>query len=468
MSKLFIGLMKLINWLPALVMYRPKIRFEGEKQRLATMRGGCVIAANHRGFLDFPLFICLFLFRNVRTVVGESLYDSSKSMTWILRKFGCIRTDRFSADPQWLYESVQWLQNGGVLLIFPEGHFEEGDTVDAFKESVALLAVQGGVPVLPVYHEGFGGWHRTRVTVGQPIHLSDMCADLDPSSAQLTEMAAVVRDKVCALQALSRAQDAARKPLWHRIGNALHPRYWMYYFVKSTGAAAAWLLMWPRCLYVGCSRQVRRHKGPALVICNHRWWPDAAVIAFFFFWRRLYSVIAAEIMGDGFSGWIMGNMLCIPVKRGELDLACYKACIEQLSRGKMVIILPEGKLNTSDVPLLPFKSGAALIALNARVPIIPMATDGVFLPFRRLNVAFGAPIDPVKATEDCGGISQKVTCLTALMEQEVGSLYATLYSRMTPRQKARVTRYQQKNMRYLADKNHMTAEEYEARITERK
>jgi 1-acyl-sn-glycerol-3-phosphate acyltransferase len=218
---------------------------------------------------------------------------------------------------------------------------------------------------------------------------------------------------------------------------------------------------------VGCTKQIRRFKGPAVVICNHRWWPDSAFVAFFFFWRRLYSVIAAEVMGEGFSGWIMGNVLCIPVKRGELDLGCYKSCIEALSRGKMVIILPEGKINTTLQPLLPFKSGAALIALNARVPILPMATDGVFAPFRRLNVAFGAPIDPVEATAGLGGVSQKVAQLTALMEREVHSLYDTLYSRMTPRQKVRVERYHQKNLQFLADKNHMTAEEYEARITER-
>ena len=342
----------------------------------------------------------------------------------------------------------------------------ESGTVDAFKSSVALLAAQSGAPVLPVYHEGFGGWHRTRVAVGQPMYLSDICPDADPSPEQLGAMTAAVRDKVCRLQSLYCSVDN-RPSVWHRIGNALHPRYWLYYFVKITGVVAAWLLLWPRCFYIGCTKQIRRHKGAAVVICNHRWWPDSAFVAFFFFWRRLYSVIAAEIMGGGFSGWIMGNMLCIPVKRGELDLVCYKACIDALSRGKMVIILPEGRINTTPQALLPFKSGSALIALNARVPIIPMATDGVFTPFRRLNVAFGAPIDPVAATEHLGGISQKVSYLTELMEREVHTLYDTLYSRMTPRQKARAVRYQQKNMHFLADKNHMTAEEYEARVTER-
>ena len=65
-------------------------------------------------------------------------------------------------------------------------------------------------------------------------------------------------------------------------------------------------------------------------------------------------------------------------------------------------LFPEGRINTSDRLLLPGRSGAALIALKARVPVVPCyihgapydgTTLGCLLMPGAVRLSIGKPID---------------------------------------------------------------------------
>ena len=67
---------------------------------------------------------------------------------------GAIKVDRFSFDMDFFYEcSGRAAKAGRLLLIFPEGKFSvDGTKCPEFHDTAALLALQAGVPVVPVYH----------------------------------------------------------------------------------------------------------------------------------------------------------------------------------------------------------------------------------------------------------------------------------------------------------------------------
>jgi 1-acyl-sn-glycerol-3-phosphate acyltransferase len=87
------------------------------------------------------------------------------------------------------------LRRGRVLLVFPEGTRTLDGSVAEFKKGSAILAVELGVPVVPVGLKGaFEMWprggtfrrHPVHVTFGDPIDPNDFRDAADPCTA-LTE-----------------------------------------------------------------------------------------------------------------------------------------------------------------------------------------------------------------------------------------------------------------------------------------
>src|SRR5262249_58010729 len=85
------------------------------------------------------------------------------------------------------------------------------------------------------------------------------------------------------------------------------------------------------------------------------------------------------------------------------DTAATKAAIRLAARGELIGMLPEGRINMSEELLLPARPGAALVAIKARVPIVPCYIRGA--PYRRypwspllmpacVEVRFGQPLGP--------------------------------------------------------------------------
>ena len=92
----------------------------------------------------------------------------------------------------------------------------------------------------------------------------------------------------------------------------------------------------------------------------------------------------------------------IPVNRGGIDTASTKTAIRMAQNGDVVGLFPEGRVNQTDDFLLPGRPGAALIALKARVPVIPCYVQdapydgtalGSFFMSARAKVTVGQPID---------------------------------------------------------------------------
>ena len=107
--------------------------------------------------------------------------------------------------------------------------------------------------------------------------------------------------------------------------------------------------------------------------------------------------------------------------RGGVDTAATKQAIRLAQDGGIVGMFPEGRINESkDVLLLPGRPGAALVALKARVPIIPVYIsgspyDGTALgPLRmraHVRVYIGEPMDLSNyyGREKEEGVTQEIT-----------------------------------------------------------
>jgi 1-acyl-sn-glycerol-3-phosphate acyltransferase len=136
--------------------------------------------------------------------------------------------------------------------------------------------------------------------------------------------------------------------------------------------------------------------------------------------RPIHYLVAREYVERPILGWPLRVAGAIPVNRGGIDTAAIKQAIRYAQSGEMVGLFPEGRINTTDDFMLPGRPGAALIALRARVPVVPCYIEGspygghVLRPFitpARVRVRIGKPIDLTEyySREDENGILEELT-----------------------------------------------------------
>ena len=88
-----------------------------------------------------------------------------------------------------------------------------------------------------------------------------------------------------------------------------------------------------------------------------------------------------------------GLMGAYGIDRGGADLAAVKATLTYLKSGTSVIVFPEGTRVRPGKTVEP-KTGAAMLAMRAGVPILPVYITQRKRPFCPIRLVFGEPYTP--------------------------------------------------------------------------
>lgn len=147
----------------------------------------CVLVANHQSIID----VCA-LFRAAPVPLRFVLKQEMARVPfvgWYARRMGMVFIERGAARsaPQRLREAVALVRGGASLCAFPEGTRSRDGHVGPFKGGVLQVAIEAGVPVVPVALQGSGAvlpaaGFRVRpgtitVRFGDPIATSGLCSD---------------------------------------------------------------------------------------------------------------------------------------------------------------------------------------------------------------------------------------------------------------------------------------------------
>ncbi|HEX7306020.1 lysophospholipid acyltransferase family protein [Lentzea sp.] len=172
-------------------------------------------------------------------------------------------------------------------------------------------------------------------------------------------------------------------------------------------------VLWPFVVLFVRLRIRGRHNVPGnggvVLAFNHLSNADAvAAVVFSLLSGRVPRVLAkASLWRAPVVGWIMRSGGHIPVERGTVKASeALRPAVEALRAGQCVMAFPEGGF-TKDPDNWPMKgkSGVARMALEARVPVVPVAEWGTqdllprgsilprLLPRKKIEVVAGAPVD---------------------------------------------------------------------------
>jgi len=163
-----------------------KIRIEGREK--AKKNTTYVVISNHQSLLDILLMNCL-LYRYKWISKIENM--KMPVIGWYLRMADYITVDRGKDESKTLMleSSLNCLNRKISIMIFPEGTRSLNKDLGFFKRGAFQLALEAGVPILPVLIDGsgsvlpkngliFGNKYKIRIRVLDPVLPSEFGTDI--------------------------------------------------------------------------------------------------------------------------------------------------------------------------------------------------------------------------------------------------------------------------------------------------
>jgi 1-acyl-sn-glycerol-3-phosphate acyltransferase len=138
---------------------------------------------------------------------------------------------------------------------------------------------------------------------------------------------------------------------------------------------------------------------PFLIASNHQAWYDTIfIVAALPKLPMIYTMARRDtVFNRRWKRWLVPLFGVFPIqpRRGELDERGVASVYQVLQRGGIVLIFPEGTYSRGRA-LRPLKRGVGHFALQAGVPIVPIAISGLdrLRLFGRVEVSIGPPIRP--------------------------------------------------------------------------
>ena len=111
--------------------------------------GGNVFASNHRSYQD-PVLIAMHTRVPISYMAKEELFKHNIFFTALIRFFGAFPVTRGKGDTAVIDTSIEKLEKGRNLVIFPEGTRSKDGKVGAGKTGVALVAAVAQTNIVPV------------------------------------------------------------------------------------------------------------------------------------------------------------------------------------------------------------------------------------------------------------------------------------------------------------------------------
>jgi len=111
--------------------------------------GNFILAANHLGRLDTAILLYAIDREDIIMPIAEK-YRNHPLFGMLGRSIHAIWLNRFEADYAALRDILKRMEQGGLMVIAPEGTRSKTEALQEGKMGVAFLASKSGYPVVPV------------------------------------------------------------------------------------------------------------------------------------------------------------------------------------------------------------------------------------------------------------------------------------------------------------------------------
>ena len=132
-------------------------------------------------------------------------------------------------------------------------------------------------------------------------------------------------------------------------------------------------------------------EAPYVMISNHRHALDPVALAMFIPGRQVIFLGKKELGKNKLVNSILSRAHCILVDRHNTDMNAMRACMKAIKNKRILMIFPEGTRH-HEGEMEQIESGASLIAMRSKAPIIPVLITRKLAFFRCTHLYVGDPI----------------------------------------------------------------------------
>ncbi len=137
---------------------------------------------------------------------------------------------------------------------------------------------------------------------------------------------------------------------------------------------------------------VEEMQPPYIIMANHRSFADPMALAIKVKSYEIRFIGKRELAHGRLKSWLFSGLHMILVSRHATDMAAMRQCMQTLKEGHILGIFPEGTRHQPEM-MQEVESGTAIIALRARVPLLPVYIDGKIRPFHITHIYYGKPME---------------------------------------------------------------------------
>jgi len=169
-------------------------------------------------------------------------------------------------------------------------------------------------------------------------------------------------------------------------------------------------------------------QGPVVLSGNHLSNMDPIFLALVR-WRPVYYMAKVELFSiNALFSTLLRGVHAFPIRRGEADRSAIATAGRLLAEERIVGVFPEGTRSGGE--LGEGLGGAALVALRAGCPVVPVGIhgtqdimpEGARMPrLPRVTIAVGDPIDP--SDHVVGSRREQVESMTGAIMQSIETMY---------------------------------------------
>lgn len=183
--------------------------------------------------------------------------------------------------------------------------------------------------------------------------------------------------------------------------------------------------------------EIKKLDKPFLVCPNHQSYLDAFVVCSaypFSILRYIFHVGASEYFRGYFTSRLANLLKIVPIDADSQILKAMKAGAIGLKNNKILNIYPEGE-RAFDGDLHPFKKGAAILATELDLPIVPVALDGLHKVWARkskkirlakVKMHFGKPFYPAEFINEQMDNETQYEVVTAELKNKIQKMIEDL------------------------------------------
>ena len=137
-----------VKWFLSWVLIYPLLKLLTglEIQGRVPRRGALILASNHVSFLDPPA-VGVAACREIYFLAKAGLFKGSKFFARLITAYNALSLEGMFG----VRKAIRLFRAGNAVVIFPEGTRSRKKMILPFHQGVGYLAINFGVPVIPVY-----------------------------------------------------------------------------------------------------------------------------------------------------------------------------------------------------------------------------------------------------------------------------------------------------------------------------